>query len=201
MDKRREALELLPASWRGSVERLDWDKAEEIRLRVGRRPSLLSSGKEAEFREDTVSEEDLQRILEKATCASMHTAAPSLAAGYVEYKGVRVGVCGAALSREGKICAFRSLSSLAIRIPRECRGICAEAIGRLLQEGFCSTLVLGAPGAGKTTALRELIRRLADSGLRVGVADERNELSAMESGGFAFDLGRCSDVLCDGWRY
>ncbi len=196
MDKRRLALELLPAAWRADAERSEWDKAEEIRLRLGKAPSLLAEGKEREFRQEEVREEDLQKILEKATCASMHAAAPSLAEGFVDYRGLRVGVCGAAVSREGRISAFRSITSLAVRIPRECRGICDEAICRLLREGFRNTLIVGPPGAGKTTVLREMIRRLSDSGLRIGVADERNELASLSAGGPAFDLGRCSDVIC-----
>ena len=196
MDKRRLALELLPAAWRADAERSDWDKAEEVRLRLGRAPTLLTEGKERAFRQETVNGEELQKVLEKATCASMHAAAPTLAEGYVDYRGLRVGVCGAAVFREGRICAFRSVSSLAVRIPRECRGICDEAVGRLLREGFRNTLIVGPPGAGKTTVLREMIRRLSDSGLRIGVADERNELASLSAGDFAFDLGRCSDVVC-----
>ena len=196
MDKRRLALELLPAAWRADAERSDWDKAEEVRLRLGRAPTLLTEGKERAFRQETVNGEELQKVLEKATCASMHAAAPTLAEGYVDYRGLRVGVCGAAVFREGRICAFRSVSSLAVRIPRECRGICDEAVGRLLREGFRNTLIVGPPGAGKTTVLREMIRRLSDSGLRIGVADERNELACLSAGDFAFDLGRCSDVVC-----
>lgn len=196
MDKRRLALELLPAAWRADAEQSDWDEAEEIRLRLGRAPTLLAWGKERAFRQDAVREEELQKVLEKAACASMHTAAPMLAEGYVDYRGLRVGVCGAAIFREGRICAFRNVTSLAVRIPRECRGICEEAVSRLLREGFRSTLIVGPPGAGKTTVLREMIRRLSDSGLRIGVADERNELSSLSAEGFAFDLGQCSDVVC-----
>lgn len=196
MDKRRLALELLPAAWRADAERTEWEEAEEIRLRLGKAPTLLSWGKEREFRQDPVREEDLQKVLEKASCASMHAVAPMLAEGYVDYRGLRVGVCGATVFREGKICAFRNVTSLAVRIPRECRGICEEAVNRLLREGFRNTLIVGPPGAGKTTVLREMIRRLSDSGIRIGVADERNELASLSAGGFSFDMGRCTDVVC-----
>ena len=55
--------------------------------------------------------------------------------------------------------------------------------------------MLSPPGGGKTTALRELIRLLSDSGLRCAVADERNELAASDMGQAQFDLGTHSDVL------
>ena len=196
MDKRDLALDLLPGAWRDAAEKVGWAEAEELRLRLGRAPALLLAGSERVFRQEPVTEEQLQRILEKATGASMHAAVQGLSEGYVSYRGLRIGVCGTAVTREGKVSAFRHLSSLAVRIPKECRGICDEAAEALLRWGFRNTLVSGPPGAGKTTALRELIRRLSDSGLRLGVADERNELSAQDETGTGFDLGRCSDVIC-----
>lgn len=196
MDRHDLALGLLPAGWRDAAIRCGLEKAEEIRLRCGRAPSLLLGGKERVFHQETVCEDGLRRILEKATGASMHAAVGSLSEGYVNYRGLRIGVCGTAALREDRLCAFQSIRSLAVRIPGERRGICDEAAQLLLREGFRNTLIVGPPGAGKTTALRELIRRLSDSGLRLAVADERNELAAEDGEGAGFDLGRCSDVIC-----
>lgn len=194
MDKEALALSLLPAHWREAVG-LRIREAEEIRLRTGRRPSLLLRGEELPFSGDGVTETDLLRILEKATGASLHAVQSSLSEGFVNFRGIRIGVCGMAAMAEGKTSVFRHVSSLAVRIPRECRGICREQIDALLREGFQNTLVVGPPGAGKTTALREMIRRLSDNGYRVGVADERNELASLDEAGQAFDLGRCTDAL------
>ena len=194
MDKEALALSLLPAHWREAVG-LRIREAEEIRLRTGRRPSLLLRGEELPFSRDGVTETDLLRILEKATGASLHAAQSSLSEGFVNFRGIRIGVCGMAAMKEGQSCVFHRVSSLVVRIPRECRGICREQIDALLREGFQNTLVVGPPGAGKTTALREMIRRLSDNGYRVGVADERNELASLDEAGQAFDLGRCTDAL------
>ncbi len=194
MDKETLALCLLPARWREDAKR-QIRQAEEIRLRAGREPSMLLRGEELPFSGERVTEPDLLRILEKATGASLHSAQASLAEGFVNYRGIRIGVCGMAAMKEGQGCVFHHVSSLAVRIPRECRGICREQIETLLREGYQNTLVVGPPGAGKTTALRELIRSLSDSGCRVGVADERNELASRDEDGQAWDLGRCSDVL------
>ncbi len=194
MDKEEQALSLLPGAWRAAA--LQWiGEAEEIRLRLDRRPSLLLHGDELPFSGESVTEADLLRILEKATGASLHTAQAPLSEGFVNYRGIRIGVCGTAAMKEGNTCVFRRVSSLALRIPRECRGICREQIALLLREDYQNTLVVGPPGAGKTTALREMIRRLSDQGYRVGVADERNELASRDEDGQAFDLGACTDVL------
>lgn len=194
MDKEETALELLPGRWRERAS-LRIREAEEIRLRTGRRPGFLIRGEELAFAQETAAENDLLRLLEKATGASFHTAQEALSDGFVNYRGIRIGVCGQASLKEGGQSVFRRISSLAIRIPRECRGICREQIDELLREGFHNTLIVGPPGAGKTTVLREMIRRLSDGGYRVGVADERNEIAVWDGEGQAWDLGRCTDVL------
>ena len=194
MDKEALVLSLLPADWRAEAV-LRIREAEEIRLREGRSPSVLLRGEELYLSCDDVTENDLLRILEKATGASLHAAQGSLSEGFVSYRGIRIGVCGMAGMKDGQMCVFRHVSSLAIRIPRSCRGICREPIETILREGFRNTLVVGPPGAGKTTVLREMIRKLSDHGYRVGAADERNELASRDETGQAFDLGRCTDAL------
>ena len=195
MDKGELALDLLPQAWRDSIRPDRMLLAEEIRLRIGRAPTLLSAGEEIPLCPQTVRERDLFRILEKATGASMHAAEASFREGFVHYRGLRIGVCGAAQSRDGEISVFSRVSSLAIRIPREIRGICDGEIRKILREGYRNTLVLGPPGSGKTTLLRELIRRFSESGIRICVSDDRNELAASDAEGNAYDLGRCTDVL------
>lgn len=195
MEKSRLALELLPEAWRRDAANMPWQQAEEIRVRVGQRPSMLVYGREQAFRSAVISREDLRRILEKATGASMHASVQSLSEGFVNYRGLRVGVCGEAVLREERICAFHQISSLAVRIPRECRGLFRETVDLWLRHGFENTLVCAPPGVGKTTALRELVRALSDGGIRIGVADARNELAAFDRDGTGFDLGRCTDVI------
>lgn len=194
MDSLEKAVSLLPDQLRLPASRCG-GRTEELRLRVGRRPTALRDGKEWAFYEREITERDLLRLLERATGASLHTAAPAMAEGYLSWRGLRIGLCGTASVQEGRLTGFRSFSSAAIRLPRECRGVCDGVIRQLYDRGFVNTLVLSPPGGGKTTALRELVRRLSDGGLRLGVVDERNELSAADGGQAGFDLGEHSDVL------
>lgn len=190
-----KAMELLPRDLRRTVEKQGADRVEELRLRRGRAPELVTAGEKVRLDAPLVDEELIMRVLEKATGASIHSAAAELCGGYISYKGLRIGLCGTGVIRDGVLAGFRDYSSLNIRIPREHRGICDSLIQSLYATGFENTLILSPPGGGKTTALREFIRRLSDRGLTLAVADERNELSASESGAAQFDLGRCTDML------
>ena len=92
--------------------------------------------------------------------------------------------------------SYRSLiSSLNLRVARQLFGVAESAFGFLWTHP-CSTLIIGPPGRGKTTLLRDLIRLLSDRcGFRICVADERMELAACLDGEAQFDLGKHSDVL------
>jgi stage III sporulation protein AA len=189
------ARKLLPLDCADALQDFKPEEVEEIRLRSGRMPSVLVDGLEQSFGQKTIDQEDLRRLLEAATAASLHAAAPSLAEGYLNYRGLRIGVCGTAIIRDRQVCGFHSFSSVAIRIPAEHQGICREVLREISCGGFRSSLILSPPGGGKTTALRALIRGLSEQGLRVGVVDERNELAAKDGAMPQFDLGDHSDVL------
>lgn len=190
------AAALLPERLCAAAEALPPEKrrtAEEFRLRRARAPTVLCAGIETPLGAQTVDERTLRTVLERASDASLHAAAESLRRGYLTARGgVRVGVCGEMSTADGGVCALRAPSSLAIRIPRAVRGAAAEVLPQLGRGG---ALLLSPPGGGKTTLLRELIRLYSESGVRVGVADERGELGGMWNGELQFDLGKSTDVL------
>jgi len=193
MDGWTRALRLMPEAYRTKLGRHDGSAVEEIRLRCNRQPMLLTSGKELAFSERLCREEDLQLVLEKASGASLHAVADMLKEGYLSVDGVRIGVCGALLPKE-QGGGFRRVSSLCMRIPRECRGIAREILPALRENTGGGTLLLSPPGGGKTTLLRECIRCLSDGGVRISVADERCELAGSALG-VGFDLGCHTDLL------
>ncbi len=193
MKTSEQALKLLPEEL--GVEMISVREPEELRLRLGRKPTALYNGVEKQIGSKEVSESAIHKILERATGASLYSHSGELLHGYINYHGLRIGVCGAAIIQSGTVTGFRNISSLNIRIPREMRGICDTVLDRLRKSGEDSTLIVSPPGGGKTTALRELIRCLSDDGHRISVVDERGELSAADSGINGFDLGSHSDVL------
>ena len=195
MDAYETALRLIPPRWLDACRHGFYREAEEFRLRVGRGMSILCAGREHTLSGEPLREEELLRTLEKATGASLHSAAEEIARGFVSCQGLRIGICGLAVEQGGSVKGFRAYGSLAIRIPHEARGSCDGIFLRIKNSPAENTLILSPPGGGKTTALRELIRLYADSGRRVGVVDERGEIAAANGAQPGFDLGERSDVI------
>lgn len=186
---------LLPDAFRAQALFLDRPiraEAEEIRLRSGIGASITLDGRCFPLK-GSVGSEEIAEVLERASRSSLHSVQESLRAGYLTAPGgFRIGICGTLALKDGAPAGFRQISSLCIRIPREKRCIPPELAARLRDK---SVLVIAPPGWGKTTFLRELVRRVSDGGRRVALVDERSELAAMESGKAQFDVGRNTDVL------
>lgn len=164
-------------------------------MRLGRKVTALCSGNECCISTRKVDERDISTALERATGASLHTFADELAEGYINCEGLRVGVCGVAAIKNGCVSGYRRITSLNIRIPAEFSGNIDKAMLTLQNNKGTSALIISPPGIGKTTALREIVRRLSYAGERVSVVDERGELSARCGDCEGFDLGCRTDVM------
>lgn len=166
----KELLGILPQRFRQEVDRHGREEAKEIRLRLGNPPELALGTKRV-YLKDMVSREDLNYCV---NTASRHSpwAAATMAKGFLTVPGGhRMGVCGQAVIHQGVITGIREISSLCIRVAREFPGIADD-----LSTISGSILILGAPGWGKTTLLRDLIRHKAQNGTSIAVVDEREEL-------------------------
>lgn len=188
----RQALQYLPPHVRHAVERLpSMEKTEEIRLRRGQAISCLSQGGE-EALPIIVSDVLVGEVVDLASERSSYAVQEMLKKGFLALSGGhRLGVCGTGVYQRGELQTLKDISSLNLRIARQIRGA-ADAVADRLWLAPQSSLIIGAPGCGKTTLLRDLIRQMSERfRFRIGVADERMELS----GGLEFDLGTRTDVL------
>lgn len=98
-----------------------------------------------------VRQEELSEILQLRDAAVGICLYAEPAAGLCDASGrARIGVCGSAVVKNGELAGYQALSSLCIRFARDVRMDSA----RLLPNLTDSCLILGAPGAGKTTRWR-----------------------------------------------
>ena len=149
-----------------------------------------------------VEPEELETLCDLATEFSRYAAAETLREGYLSVRGgFRVGLCGTAVMKDGANTNLKNFSSAVVRIAREKRGIADELAPKLFPDGeFASTLILSPPGGGKTTLLRDLVRRLSEGvegcgPRRVSLIDERGEVAVMYRGEPQMDVGPHTDVL------
>lgn len=166
----RELLSILPPQLRAEVDNLGKETAQNIRLRIASPPELICS-EAIHWLSRTVTRDDLNFCINTASRYSPWAAA-TISKGYITAKGGhRIGICGETVLKNGELTGIRDLSSVCIRIARDFPGISGD-----LSKNSGSTLILGAPGWGKTTLLRDLIRQKSAEGDHICVLDERQEL-------------------------
>lgn len=183
----QELLSVLPPGLRSEVNAVGQDLLQEIRLRLGQPPELIGvhgGGR----RSADVSQQDLQFVINSASKYSPWLAS-TMSQGYLTAAGGhRIGVCGEAVMKDGHMTGIRNLSSVCIRVARDLNGLACDP--RLITG---SVLIIGTPGSGKTTFLRDLIRFRSDTGPgSIAVVDERGEIFPY---GSKFQTGQRTDVL------
>ena len=182
-------LQLVPHWMRKQVDNMGKLTLQELRLRVGQVPELIC--KDSVYKlAGSVASEDLQYTINAASQYSPWAAA-TIAQGYLTGPGGhRIGICGTAIVKNGDMSGISYPTSLCIRVARDFPGITKSIypIG--------SVLIIGSPGSGKTTVLRDLIRNRSEScSGSVAVVDERCELFPQSNGHVCFDTGCRTDIL------
>ena len=197
---------LMPKNIAEVLERLDDDAPLlEIRLRRDAPLELVFDGSDrivfGNNGAPMVTDEELKRLTARLTEYSAYAWENERRNGFITVGGCRVGLSGRMIRTEGNVLGFSNISGICVRIVREVKDSAKPLLKMLAQDGsLLSALLISPPGHGKTTLLRDLIR-IASDGLygivptRVGVADERFELSGDSSGAILFDLGMRTDVI------
>ena len=165
----KELLDILPKWMITDVDALGRSSLQELRLRLDAPPELVSCDS-VERLGRQVSSEDLSYCVNAASRYSPWAAA-TIAQGFLTVSGGhRIGLCGEAVLKNKEITGIRKVTSLCIRVARDFPGIGSSAAGL---RG--SMLILGAPGRGKTTLLRDIARQISEKST-VAVVDERGEI-------------------------
>ena len=217
-DKVEQILKLFPVHIRKVMEQAEVfqrlsQKLEEIRVRVNQ-PLELVTADGAYFLNNgalvrqtdrqclSVSEEDLRQMSTLMSRYSLYAYEEEIRQGFLTVEGGhRIGVCGQVMQLNGRINRIYPILYLNIRIARE-RKACGALLYKQLwrEQEPENTLLLSAPGNGKTTLLRDLIRLFSNGdeahpGKRIGLVDERSEIGGSYQGIPQNDVGIRTDVL------
>ncbi len=191
---------------------LKFDDLCEIRLRLGR-PTTINykntyyffgrAGLCNENEAIVCTKELLQNVISKASNYSVYAVNEEIKDGFISVKnGVRIGLCGTVVIQDGKILTTKNISSINIRIPHQIVGA-AYKISKFLFDingQVINTLIIGAPGVGKTTILRDLCLQLYKKrkDLNILLLDERMEIAASHEGVPQLNVGNSTDIICGG---
>ena len=188
-----------------AMGRVNFDKIEEIRIRVGR-PVILKMGYNEIILKYSINTDEILNILQYFCSNSIYTYQNQICSGFITIPGGhRVGIGGSAVIKDGKVTNITNLYCLNIRIAREIPNCSMSLIHQIIdisRNSVFNTLIVSPPGAGKTTMLRDIVNKISNGipeinfkGLTVSVIDERGEIAAMHRGVPQNDIGIRTDVL------
>ena len=201
--KQKQIMNILSRDVRGVLEKepLQFEKLQEIRLRVGHPVIVFYQGKEI-IKPQTVTEKTIKETLDFVSNYSLYAYENELKQGFITVEGGhRVGMAGQVIIENGRVKNLKQISSLNIRVSHEILG-CADKILPYItyNKQLYHTMIISPPRCGKTTLLRDLIRQISDGnkwvkGCTVGVVDERSELAGCYHGIPQNHMGMRTDVL------
>lgn len=189
-------LKMLPPWLRPKVDKLFDQGLKELRMRIGRNvEAVLTKG--SLWFEHQATQEDINYCINSATRYSPWTS-ESISDGYITAEGGhRIGICGETVLDQGRLTHIRRITSICIRVCRDVMNI-AKPVSDVKD----SVLIIGKPGCGKTTFLRDLIRCRSDMNKEtVSVVDERQELFPLQQSGYCFYPGKRVDILSGCSKY
>lgn len=198
-------LKCLPTQLAKLILEHNIQKLEEIRIRANK-PVILKLGQVEIVLSYTITTNEIIGILQNICNNSIYTYQNQICNGFITLPGGnRVGVAGNVVIKDGQVSNISYIYSLNFRISHQINGASDNILKYVLDtenNTIFNTLIVSPPGAGKTTMIRDLAKRISNGineinfrGLDVSIIDERGEIAAMTKGITFNDVGIRTDVL------
>ena len=198
-------LKCLPTQLAKLILEHNIQKLEEIRIRVNK-PVILKLGQVEIVLNYTITTNEIIGILQNICNNSIYTYQNQICNGFITLPGGnRVGIAGNVVIKDGQVSNISYIYSLNFRISHQINGASDNILKYVLDtenNTIFNTLIVSPPGAGKTTMIRDLAKRISNGineinfrGLDVSIIDERGEIAAMTKGITFYDVGIRTDVL------
>ncbi len=191
---------------------LRYDDLCEIRLRLNR-PTTVNYKNTYYFlgqaglcnENDAIiaTKETIQYVISRASNHSIYAVNDEIKEGFISVKnGIRIGLAGTVTMQNGSVLTIKNISSINIRIPHQVIGASLKISKFIFDDDghVLNTLILGAPGVGKTTILRDLCMQISKKrkDLNILLLDERQEISACSDGIPQLNVGIFTDIISSG---
>lgn len=181
------------------------EELQEIRMRA-ERPIILKLRERDLILQYNITQVEILQIVERLCENSIYAYKNQICEGFITVKGGhRIGLTGSCVIENGKIINVKHISSLNFRIAREVLNCSTRVLREVIDienKSIYNTILVAPPGKGKTTMLRDIIRRLSNGideinfkGKTCGVVDERGEIAAMYKGIPQNDVGIRTDII------
>lgn len=198
-------LKCLPTQLAKIILEHNIQKLEEIRIRANK-PVILKLGQVEIVLSYTITTNEIIGILQNICNNSIYTYQNQICNGFITLPGGnRVGIAGNVVIKDGQVSNISYIYSLNFRISHQINGASDNILKYVLDtenNTIFNTLIVSPPGAGKTTMIRDLAKRISNGineinfrGLDVSIIDERGEIAAMTKGITFNDVGIRTDVL------
>lgn len=184
------------------IKNFSFNDITEIRMRINEKIIIVIKNKKYYLKNENnefiiINRLILDNFIKKISENSLYAFNDNIINGYITLpKGIRVGLCGTVVMDGNKVVTIKDFQSVNIRIPHTIRNCSVPAYDFLVDDDVKNTLIISAPGCGKTTFLRDFIFQLNQNNLPLNilVADERNEICSSINGEIFQYIGGFCDV-------
>lgn len=184
------------------IKNFSFNDITEIRMRVNQNLIIVVKNKKYYLKDSEnnyvkVNNLMIENFIKRASQNSLYAYNDSVINGYLTLNnGIRVGLSGYVVLNEDRVSTIKDFQAINIRIPHLIKNCSLNAYPFLAEDEVKNSLIISAPGCGKTTFIRDFIYQLNlhNNSKNVLIVDERNEICSVVNSQPQIELGGFCDV-------